>query len=150
MNDTYTSILFKKSHHFKRSHVIFSAILNYRQTSNIRNTIEGNDLFDHSDVVGALPVSAAPTTSSCSTWHLASMDWAKTTARREENNFIFCDLVCLILEILRYASQYINVIQDYWQSKSLWENMSNFSVGTVPLDGLAPSGAQCWPNSDLV
>ena len=39
----------------------------YRQTSNIRRTREGNNMVDHSDVVGASPVGAAPTTSSFST-----------------------------------------------------------------------------------
>ena len=40
---------------------------NYRQVSNIRRTLEGNKIVDHSDVVGASPVGAAPTTSSFST-----------------------------------------------------------------------------------
>ena len=39
----------------------------YRQVSNIRATLVGNKIVDHSDVVGALPVGAAPTTSSFST-----------------------------------------------------------------------------------
>ena len=39
----------------------------YRETSNIRHTIVGNKIVDHSDVVGASPVGAAPTTSSFST-----------------------------------------------------------------------------------
>ena len=39
----------------------------YRQVSNIRRTLIGNKIVDHSDVVGALPVGAAPTTSSFST-----------------------------------------------------------------------------------
>ena len=55
--------------------------------SNIRRTLRGNTLVDHSDVVGASPVGAAPTTSSWSTWHLASIDWAKTTATWDENLF---------------------------------------------------------------
>ena len=38
----------------------------YRQVSNIRHTL-GNKIVDHSDVVGASPVGAAPTTSSFST-----------------------------------------------------------------------------------
>ena len=40
---------------------------NYRKTSNIRCTIVGNKIVDHSDVVGASPVGSAPTTSSFST-----------------------------------------------------------------------------------
>ena len=42
-------------------------ILTYRQVSNIRRTLAGNKIVDHSDVVGASPVGAAPTTSSFST-----------------------------------------------------------------------------------
>ena len=37
------------------------------QTSNIIHTLIGNKIVDHSDVVGASPVGAAPTTSSFST-----------------------------------------------------------------------------------
>ena len=41
--------------------------ISYRQVSNIRCTLVGNKIVDHSDVVGAPPVGAAPTTSSFST-----------------------------------------------------------------------------------
>ena len=36
----------------------------YRKTSNIRPTLVGNNIVNHSDVVGASPVGAAATTSS--------------------------------------------------------------------------------------
>ena len=39
----------------------------YRQVSNISRTLVGYKIVDHSDVVGASPVGAAPTTSSFST-----------------------------------------------------------------------------------
>ena len=39
----------------------------YHKTSNISCTLLGNNIVDHSDVVGASPVGAAPTTSSFST-----------------------------------------------------------------------------------
>ena len=39
----------------------------YRQTSNTSRTWVGNKIVDHSDVVAASPVGAAPTTSSFST-----------------------------------------------------------------------------------
>ena len=39
----------------------------YSQTSNIRHTLVGKKIVDHLDVVGALPVGGAPTTSSFST-----------------------------------------------------------------------------------
>ena len=35
-----------------------------REVSNLRRTLVGNKSVDHSDVVGASPVGAAPTTSS--------------------------------------------------------------------------------------
>ena len=41
--------------------------LEYRQVSNINRTLVGYKIVDHSDVVGASPVGAAPTTSSFST-----------------------------------------------------------------------------------
>ena len=41
--------------------------LHYRQVSNIRRTLVSNKIVDNSDVVGASPVGAAPTTSSFST-----------------------------------------------------------------------------------
>ena len=39
----------------------------YRKVSNMRRTLVGNKIVDHSDVVGASPVGAAPATSSFST-----------------------------------------------------------------------------------
>ena len=39
----------------------------YSQVSNISRTLVDNEIVDHSDVVGASPVGAAPTTSSFST-----------------------------------------------------------------------------------
>ena len=39
----------------------------YRQIANIRRTLVGNQIVDSSDVVGASPVGADPTTSSSST-----------------------------------------------------------------------------------
>ena len=54
-----------------------------------------NKSVDYSDIVGATPVSAAPTTSSFSNRHLASKDCANTTARRVEKHFsfgIWCNL----------------------------------------------------------
>ena len=39
----------------------------YRKTSSISRTLVGNKIVDKSDVVGASPVGAAPTTSSFST-----------------------------------------------------------------------------------
>ena len=49
------------------NHRIIVIKQNYRKTSNIRRTFVGNEIVDHSDVVGASPVGAAPTASSFST-----------------------------------------------------------------------------------
>ena len=67
----------------------------YRQVSKIRRALEGNTIVDHSNVVGASPVDAAPTTSSFSTQHLASMGWAKATAWWDENHLSF-DFGCVL------------------------------------------------------
>ena len=40
--------------------------MNDCQNSNVSRTLVGNDIVDHSDVVGASPVGTAPTTSSFS------------------------------------------------------------------------------------
>ena len=58
----------------------------YRQTFNISRTLVGNKLVDYSDVVGASPVGAAQLRLHS---HLASMDWTKRTARRDEKHFSF-------------------------------------------------------------
>ena len=44
-----------------------SKIYYYREASNIWGTLEGNEIVDPADEVGASPVGAAPTTSSFST-----------------------------------------------------------------------------------
>ena len=46
------------------SQILSSEKHTYRQVSNIRRTLVGNKIVDNSDVVGASPVGAAPTTSS--------------------------------------------------------------------------------------
>ena len=61
----------------------------WTMSTDISSTLVGNKLVDHSDVVGASPVGTAPTTSSFSTKHLASMDWAKTTARQDKYHWSF-------------------------------------------------------------
>ena len=67
--------------------------------------------FYHSDVVGASPVGAAPTTSSYSTKHLASMDWATTTARRDDEHLPFW--ICSVYNIFFPASVRISCNTPY-------------------------------------
>ena len=61
--------------------ILLCKMISYRQVCNIRRTFVGNKIAYHSDIVGASPVGAAPTTSSFSTYHLALLDLANTTAR---------------------------------------------------------------------
>ena len=62
-NGAYAAIIMRKASLF------MSGVLqrNYRQVSNISRTSLGNKIVDHSDVIGASPVGAAPTTYSFST-----------------------------------------------------------------------------------
>ena len=48
------------------SEICHVVLYTYHQVSNIRRTLVGNEIVDQSDVVGASPVGAAPTTSSLS------------------------------------------------------------------------------------
>ena len=77
----------------------------YPQTFNIRCTLVGNTIIDHSDIVGALPVGTT-TTISFSTKYLASMDWAETNARHDEKIYVL-GLVWLILEVWQYMYMFI-------------------------------------------
>ena len=76
--------------------------IDYHQISNIRHTSVGNKFVDHSDVVGASPPGAAPT--SFLTQHVASMDCANTTATRDKKHLSF-GIWCRILEIRRYIKE---------------------------------------------
>ena len=61
----------------------------------MRRTLVSNKIVDPAYVNGASPVGAAPTTSSFSTYHLASVYGTKTTARREKKHLsfvIWCDV----------------------------------------------------------
>ena len=76
-------------------------LVKYCKISNIRHISVGYKIVHHSDVVGASPFCGAPTTSSFSTWYMASMDCTKTTARRDEVWVWIWDLVHLILDVLQ-------------------------------------------------
>ena len=49
--------------HFTNAYNEMARDMNYRKTSNISRTLVGYKIVDQSDVVGASPVGAAPTTS---------------------------------------------------------------------------------------
>ena len=55
-------------------------IVYYDKVSNIRRTLVGNKIVDHSDVFGASPVGAAPT--SFSTWHSGLGIWLQGILQR--------------------------------------------------------------------
>ena len=56
-----------KFHHYYPKNKATYTNVKYRQTSNIRYSLVCNKTVDHSDVVGAPPAGAAPTTSSLAT-----------------------------------------------------------------------------------
>ena len=78
------SLTFKNVESFHWN-ICYSVSFKYRKTSNKRRTLVGNKIGDHSDVNGASPVGAAPTTSLFSTWHLASRGSTKKATRQYEN-----------------------------------------------------------------
>ena len=66
----------------------------------------------HMIVPVSVPVGAALTTSSFSTWHLASLDLAKTTARRDEKQFMVMTKIVTRLPPPWSATQrYINIFR---------------------------------------
>ena len=56
------------------------------QTSNISRTLASIQVVDHSDAVGASPVTAAPIRSSFLTQYLVSMFWSQKTERRDNKH----------------------------------------------------------------
>ena len=74
----------------------------YRQVPNIRRTLVGYKIVNHSDVVGASPVGAAPTTHFILDIKPGFIGLGKDNCKTRRETCKFGDLVRLILEILRY------------------------------------------------
>ena len=81
----------------------------YRQVSNISHTLAGNEIFYHSDVVGASPVDAAPTTFFILVLTPGFNRLGKDKCKTRRESFKFWDLVRLILETLRYMFNHHNI-----------------------------------------
>ena len=66
----YSNLLLTGQNRMQVNNTLMSAacqyppVFVYRKPSNISRTLAGNEIVDNSDVVGASPVGAAPTTSS--------------------------------------------------------------------------------------
>ena len=74
----------------------------YCQTSDVRRTLVGNKIVDHSDVVGASPVGAAASNCIFIIDLITGFNGlGKDNIKTRKESFQFYDLVCLILEILR-------------------------------------------------
>ena len=67
---------------------IYISTVHPKRYAQLRSFIVVHSLFIV-DVVGASPVGAAPTTSPFSTYHLASMVWANTIAKRDVKHLFF-------------------------------------------------------------
>ena len=76
----------------------------YHQTFNISDTLVGNKMADHSGVVGALPVGAAPTMFSYLTLHLTPgfNGLGRDNCKMRWETFKCWDLVWLILDVWQY------------------------------------------------
>ena len=72
--------------------ITLSSDTEYRQTSNICHTLVVNKLVGHSDVVGASPVSAAPTTSSLLIWTPSFNGLGKDNRQESFNFVVWCNL----------------------------------------------------------
>ena len=89
----------------------------YRQISNTRGALMGNEIVDHSYVVGASPGCSNYIFILDLTYGLNIMNTGNCKTRREA--FKFWDLVCLILEIWQYIGMHYNNTQVYFvQTKS--------------------------------
>ena len=73
----------------------------YHQTSDINHTLVDNKIVDHSDVVGASPVGATPTTSSFSFLDITPgfNGWGRDNCKMGQETFKCWDLLHLILEV---------------------------------------------------
>ena len=86
----------------------------YCQVSNIRGTLVGNKIVDHSDLVGASLVGAAPTISSFWTWHLAQGEWAKKAAIWDEKYLSFGIWCVLYKRFYGNLNFMLNAIDAVW------------------------------------
>ena len=104
----------------------------YCQTPHMRARSVGNRIVDHSDVVGAWPVSAAATTSSFSTSDLVGFSGlGKDNCKTWWETFKFGDSVWLILEVwwyINYVFCNVRVSQWFLINKSLQKMFSFFEV----------------------
>ena len=123
-----------------------TSTITYCKTSNISHTLVGNKFVDHSDVVGASPVGAAQTTSSFSTKRLASMDWAKITARWDEKHSSL-GIWCILYQMFNINTLYIK--------KWLHHQMETFSAilavsaGNSPVTGEFPAQRPVTQSFDI-
>ena len=74
-----------------------------------------------------MSVGAAPTTSSFSTTHFASMDWAKTTAKWDEKH-LNCVIWWLILEVWQYFWYHFSSPNWAKCPKVLWAHKLNINL----------------------
>ena len=130
MNKNPTS---QRAAHNKES--IHAKVLTYPQTSDVRRTLIGNTIVDHSDVAGISPVGVAPTTSPFSTWHLASIECTNTTARRDEKHWSY-----------GLGASYIRGLAVRWYFLS---HKHNYETRSIEVVGLVPLMLEVWRYVDI-
>ena len=87
--------------------------VHYHQTSNISRTLVGNEIVDHSDVVGAPPIGAALTTSE---WSTLLEVWRYVTCIKVYA-FVLTDLTLTCMIVARYGK--ISGIAKVWKFRML-------------------------------
>ena len=78
----------------------------YCQVSNISHTLIGNEIVDHSDVVGASPVGACFNYIFILDLTPGFIGLGKDNCKTRRETFKFGDLLRLILEIVRYMQKW--------------------------------------------
>ena len=97
--------------------------LTYHQIFNIRCSLVGNKIIDHSDVVGTSPVGAAPTTSSFLTPGFNRLH--KDNCKTGRKTFKFWDLVQLILGIWQYYQTLRKLFGFYQTEEGFWPDFAD-------------------------
>ena len=100
----------------------------FRRTLKLRIEVAHNKIVDHSDVVGASPVSAAPTTSSFSTWHLASMGAAYTRCLTIIGRFKITPEHTVMLIVVLYIFMHV----PWYATNTIQENKHLLTINSTP------------------
>ena len=108
----------------------------YRQISNISRTSVGNKIIDHSDVIGASPDGAAPTTSSFLDLTPGFNGLGRDNCKTRRETVKCCNLVQLKLEIW----QWYCILFTWWRHQmETFSALLAICAGNSPVPGEFPT-----------